>query len=318
MLKAVVAGDEIRIGKRFSVAFQRTLRIPDDGETYPLPPGLGRFPLHRVEDFAERVPAAWRRRGGVFLPMYQREALWLAFDGKSWKPNAAQVGAGGVNAVSGGPWHERLSAAPQNYLVVPDQLWLDGINAGGGVIRQFVAMPLGAGTTVEAQLTGREEVGGIQIRAFEPRPGRFPDRPPRREPGMPGRGGMAGLGRPANMGMGLGAGGRMRQKIYPDPYGLDTWDAANFGEVFVHIVNSEQYEELTGSPPPPSPVGAAAYTEHGLPWFDLYDEEKGALAVADRLRGVRSVRGIELESGKAGEEEKVAIARGQVKKIRRK
>ena len=89
-----------------------------------------------------------------------------------------QIGIGGINAVSGGAWEEGLSADPQNYLVCPDQLWLDGINAGKELIRQFVAMPLGSGTTVEAQLTGREEVGGIQIRVFEPKPGRFPDRPP--------------------------------------------------------------------------------------------------------------------------------------------
>ena len=32
------------------VAFQRTLRIPDDNRDYPLPPGLGRFPLRHVDD----------------------------------------------------------------------------------------------------------------------------------------------------------------------------------------------------------------------------------------------------------------------------
>ena len=30
------------------VTFQRTLRIPDDGKTYPLPPGLGAFPVRRL------------------------------------------------------------------------------------------------------------------------------------------------------------------------------------------------------------------------------------------------------------------------------
>ena len=30
------------------IAFQRTLRIPDDGETYSIPPGLGEFPIRRV------------------------------------------------------------------------------------------------------------------------------------------------------------------------------------------------------------------------------------------------------------------------------
>ena len=292
MLKVKVVEDEIRIGKRFGVSFQRTLRIPDDGGTYPLPPGLGRLPLRKMPG----------RGGGFVLPLAQSEALWLAFDGASWKPNAVQIGIGGINAVSGGAWEEGLSAASQNYLVCPDQLWLDGINAGPEMIRQFVAMPLGSGTTVEAQLTGREEVGGIQIRVFEPKPGRFPDRPPPPEP-------MAMMGLPPGA-MGLGAGGQMRQKIYPDPYGLDTWDPDNSGSAFVHIVNSEQYEALTGDPPPPSPISAATYTENGFPWFDLYDEEKGDVAAPSRLAKVKPVHG--------KDEAAVKIEPGQVRKIRRR
>lgn len=42
---------EVHPGARLTVEFQRTLRIPDDGRTYPLPPGLGRFPLQHVDDF---------------------------------------------------------------------------------------------------------------------------------------------------------------------------------------------------------------------------------------------------------------------------
>ena len=34
-----------------SITFQRTLRLPDDGTTHHLPPGLGRFPLRHIEDF---------------------------------------------------------------------------------------------------------------------------------------------------------------------------------------------------------------------------------------------------------------------------
>jgi hypothetical protein len=33
--------------------FQRTLRIPDDGKLYPLPPGLGSFPLRHLQDYEE-------------------------------------------------------------------------------------------------------------------------------------------------------------------------------------------------------------------------------------------------------------------------
>ena len=47
------------------------------------------------------MPAAWREHGGVFLPMYQREAMWLNFRGAHWRPNAIKVAVGKVNALSG-------------------------------------------------------------------------------------------------------------------------------------------------------------------------------------------------------------------------
>jgi len=37
------------------IRFQRTLRLPDDGKTYPLPAGLGAFPLRHIDDFAGRA-----------------------------------------------------------------------------------------------------------------------------------------------------------------------------------------------------------------------------------------------------------------------
>ncbi len=320
MLKVTTKEDAVRIGKHFSVSFQRTLRIPDDGKTYPLPPTLGRFPVSRAKDYAERVPAEWKKRGDLFLPMYQREALWLAFDAPEWRPTALQVAIGGINAVSGEQDEARLSAAPQNYLVAPDQMWLDGINAGDGVIRQFVAMPLGMGYTVEAQLTGKEEVGGIQIRAYDPKPGRFPDRPPRRSPEFISPMMMMPMAAPMAGGMmGLGAGGRMEQKIYPDEYGLDTWDQENSGSVFVHIVNSEQYRELTGHKPPHSPVSAKTYTEYGFPWFELYDERLGTLPASRKLSRAKSIREIEMSrhAPNVAEEEAVEIKPTQVKKIKR-
>ncbi len=252
MLNIEVSADSIHIGERFAVAFQRTLRIPDDGRTYPLPPGLGRFPVYRVADFAERLPPEWRQRGGVFIPMYQREALWFAFSAAAWKPNAVQIAVGRVNAVSGEADEARLHANPQNYVVCPEQPWLDGIHTAPGAIRQFVAMPLGFGYTVEASLTGTEQFGGIQITVFEPKPGKFPDEPPVRPTAGPER--LAGL-RPsvAAQAMGLGAGGVMRQKIYPDPYGLDIWDPDHYGRIFVHILNSTQFHEVTGVEAPPTP-----------------------------------------------------------------
>jgi len=279
-LTVTVEGDEIRVGPRFSVAFQRTLRIPDDDRDYPLPPGLGRLPIVEVD-------------GQPVIPLRQGEALWLAFGGEDWHPNAVQVGVGGVNAVTGeafGGGGGTLLGKPQNYLVVPEQPWLDGIKTGDGVVRQFVAAPLGSGVTVEGQVTGEETRGGIQLRVFEAKAGRFPDEPPP-EPEfadtfLP----MAmGMGAPAGAPMGVAAGGRMRQRIYPDPHGVDTWDADQAGDVDVRVVNSEEFRALTGQDPPPSPITARVYTEHGYPWFELYDADSGDVAPSDTLGNVNSV-----------------------------
>jgi hypothetical protein len=284
MLSVTVREDRIHVGDRFSFTLQRTLRIPDDEKTYPLPPGFGPFPVHRIDDYAHKVPTLWRERGGFFVPMYQREALWLQVEAAWWKPNAVKVAVGGINAVSGEPWSERLHADPQNYIVCPDQPWLDGINAGEETIRQFVAVPLGSGETIEEQLTGAAEFGGIQVQVFEPKPGRFPDIPP---PGGDVRFEAAYEEIPTEMG--VAAGGRMHQKIYPDGHGIDTWDEKNYVEVFINIVNSEQYYAITGRKPPPSPISPKLYTDMGLPWFSLYDEDRGDVAASERLRSVKSL-----------------------------
>jgi hypothetical protein len=315
MLNVTLDEDTIRIGQRFVVTFQRTLRIPDDGHTYPLPPGLGRFPVLKVEDYLDQVPSLWREQGGVFIPMYQREALWLGFHAAPWKPNAVKIAVGRVNALSGEPDNQALHGDPQDYVVCPDQPWLDGIHTGQGTIRQFVAMPLGLGYTIEASLTDAETFGGIQITVFEPKPGKFPDEPTVKtnrglvRAAMPKPGGIAA--------MGLGAGGVMKQKIYPDPYGIDVWDQDNYGQVFVHIVNSTAFFEITGLKPPPTPIDAKTYAHYGLPWFDLYDEAKGDVAPSEPLARVKTIATRDAERGEPAESDtSFEVSESQIKKLR--
>ncbi|MEV8530608.1 hypothetical protein [Streptomyces sp. NPDC051211] len=159
-----IEGNALLLGGGVQVRFIRTLRLPESG-THPLPPGIGEFPLRRIEDCPGPVPQEWRERGGVILPVYLREAMWLSFTG-SREPAALQIGVGKVCAVSGERWTGRLARRPQNYVVLPRQPWLDGINSGTGTVRQFVAVPLGLGATVEGQVTGEETTGGVQLQAF--------------------------------------------------------------------------------------------------------------------------------------------------------
>ena len=159
-----IEGDRVRLGERLAVSFHRTLRVPDDGRVFPLPAGLGRFPLVEVE-------------GRLALPMHRHEAMWMGIAAAPWKPNALKVLAGGINAISGLPDTGKALDGAQDYLVCPPQPWLDGFNAGGGTIRQFQTAERGAGAAIEA-LHGLPEQGGLTLIAFEPKPGRFPDAPP--------------------------------------------------------------------------------------------------------------------------------------------
>jgi len=314
-----------------SVLFMRTLRIPDNGKTYPLPPGLGTYPVRRVQDYPDTVPPEWLTHGGVFLPMYPREAMWLAFSGG---PAALKVGVGKVCAISGEPWADQLRDEPQDYVVPGVQPWLDGIASGKGTIRQFVAMPLGLGATVEGQVTGEEKHGGIQLQAFAAKPGAIPK--PRRmvdcmdedmdivcasmalpSPAPVSSCSTGAFPRKKRAGaMGLAAGGRMKQKIYPDPHGMQVWDPSSKQRVFVHLVNSMMWEEITGEPAPKTPVSAKTYAKHGLPWFDLYDETAPTLDPTDTLAGVKSLAELDAEKSTHPLQDDDDVAIGVVKKIK--
>lgn len=287
-------GNSLRIGKYFALSLQRTLRVPEDGREHPLPPGLGALPLRDIRDLADRLPSHWQPREGFLAPLYQREAMWLGLRGIGWHPIVVKVGAGGINVVSGKPWDDLLHDDPQDYLVCPPQRWLDGINVGTGFVRQFVAMPIGSGYTIEGQLAAEAEVGGLRVGVYEARAGVFPTEPPD-EPSSADASAERGLA--LSPGMGLAAGGQIEQRIYPDPHGIESWDPRSQVTVSIHLLNSKQYTRVTGLESPSSPVTAASYAEFGLPWFAFYDEPAGDLAPAANLAEVETVAAIDQGRG---------------------
>ncbi len=297
------------------IDFQRTLRIPDDGSDYPLPPGLGSFPLRHADDFAERLPGRWLQHGGVMLPMYQSEAMWLNFTSPTGYPFAIKVAAGKVNAVTGGPWSNSLQQRPQDYLVIPGQPWLDGFCVEKGVIRQFVAMPLGSGYSAEEQITQTAEYGGVQIIAFPIkkecyRPRRFA------EP-------LAGVAYEDSSAcyapdMGLAPGGRMRQEIHHDRHAFENWRQDQCSRCFVHIANSLVWSALTGEAPPTTPPTAAEYTRAGLPWFETYAPENEILPGSVVLGTLKSVLGMGKQKGDVPLPENESVTPDRIIQLRKK
>ena len=107
--------------------------------------------------------------------------------------------------------------------------------------------------------------------------------------------------------MGLAAGGRMEQKIYPDEFGIETWNQHTGNRVFVHIVNSQMYREITGRKAPASPVSAHNYAQAGYPWFELYDEHETDIAGSAVLAGVDSVAAKDAEHGFTGQQDDTTV-----------
>lgn len=135
----------------------------------------------------------------------EREAMWISLHSALGKKYAIRPFIGGVNGISGetlvGDMNSMMrrmnSISPkQDYLVTPEQLWLDGISTAPGIVKQFVATQMVGepkqnrrkggrekqetahaqcsetqaaqneppkGTSIEWQLTGTDAVGGIQL-----------------------------------------------------------------------------------------------------------------------------------------------------------
>lgn len=295
------------------IEFMRTLRIPDDNHSYPLPPQLGRFPVRAVDDHLDQIPPDWVRHGGVFMPMYQSEALWITLfsveKAALYKlrrnvdrlrfayPCAVKIATGKVNAISGEPWRNSLNTGPQDYVVIPHQRWLGGYNVANGLVRQFVATPLGSDHSVESQRSGRTEHGGFQIavypmkaEAYDAYCSRLAEQEAEAQRAWVRNGRVRysyDLGRQVE----LSAGGLIRQTVTKDPHGVDVWDQAHVSRCFVHLLDSEHYQAVIGERPLHTPFSARDYAKAGLPWYHCYSDGE-ALEGSALLAKVNSVAAV--------------------------
>ncbi|KAF8851634.1 hypothetical protein BDZ45DRAFT_717327 [Acephala macrosclerotiorum] len=409
------------------ISFRRTIRVPDNNQSSNLPPDMGKMSLFKVREYAGRLPAEMAVKGGLFTPMYQSEAMWIRFSSK--ESFAVKLYVGGVNAISGEPAVETAatnlrrqnliaqSKSVQDYLVTPLQDWLDGIATVDGTVRQFVAMPIGSGLTVEQQVIGEEVTGGLQfeitplatarihietwqgekkvyfvkphetvravkmvyeselgfswkemeltcegqllcntlkimstsvkkdsvfqlrlnlttfdlhVKTWTGRLVHFAKTPDsvedlkleiKEREGIPSdqqrlsyhgfqledgkrlseygvtsgctiivggrmRGGLEENNEKSSREMGLAAGGLIRQVIMRDVLPANHWDASRTLAFNVQILNASNFQEITGIPPPQSPISASVYHGMGLPFFSQWEEPT---SIFGNFQGIKSV-----------------------------
>ncbi|KAF3802880.1 hypothetical protein GCG54_00000247 [Colletotrichum gloeosporioides] len=172
-----------------SVTFQRTLRLPERSDQNPrqrsmshhlmyekaqgISEFLGPFPLFDTKTYGDRLPKEMEEKGGLFFPIFQREAFAFSFedtskgskralDDKDDQQFAIKVYSSSINCISGQQVTDSMPQE-QDYIICPRQRRLDGFKSADNETRQFVAMPLGWEYSAEYQLINKEEIGGIQL-----------------------------------------------------------------------------------------------------------------------------------------------------------
>lgn len=265
------------------IRFDRIIRVPDGEIMNKRAFSLEHFPLELVDDHTQRIPSEMKTRGGVMLPMHPYEAMAISFSGGFQVPFAVKIGAGKINVLSGGPWFEELIADQQDYIVVAGSACLDGFYVDRGMCRQFVAVPLGQGQSIEEQITGLTDVGGLQIAVYPMKAElaaiKLDEYRYRLANPFPGK----------EMRMGLAMNGKLDQRLLVDRFGVSTWDVTARLRCFVHLISSEHWRDLTKKRAPRSPITARDYRRAGLPMDSTYAHSRVSMASSLMFSGLKTV-----------------------------
>ncbi|KAF7943367.1 hypothetical protein EAE96_011294 [Botrytis aclada] len=312
-------------GGKMEISFHRTIRVPDDGKNYQLPPDLGEFPIFSIDDYAEKLPVNIVRKGGVFVPIWQREALWIKFHAYKTSRFAVKVFVDGINVLSEESRHCEIepvepvaeSDVKQDYLVVPGQRWLDGVVRTNGTVMQFVTVPTGSGYSVEAQITGVDKIAGLQFEIIPFREILSVEEGMIVHLVLNVRGGFDYANSSSwekkqlqktmeredekrekeeyerNYELTLAPGGSIHQAIRRDYFDKDRYDEKNAVMFNVQFLAPKTFHLVTGTPPPQTPVSAESYAKHGYPFFEMYNEPRAITGTFGEL--LKSVGDIDKE-----------------------
>lgn len=258
--------DEIHFAASATIHLARAIRLPAGGliqhhdDDFP----FGMLPIHRLSDYADRLPIPWRNRTGVFVPLDQCEALEISITGRWWKPNAVKIGFGKTNVMTGTPWSIPLSDNPRDYLACPPVCRING-----GLIRPNCRSQFTAPPEQNDNLTTNSPIGYNQLHicVFEPRSGLFNDLP------NPDFAWLAEeeTGKAYNWPTDghIETGDDSLSATLPPPC-AEMWELASVMQINIYLVNYRLYRRITGHNAPPSPITQHNRAAVGLPWSKDY------------------------------------------------
>lgn len=299
--KLLISFPDVHKDAHATVEFNRTLRIPNDGQDYLLPPRTDNFELRSAEDNASTA-TSWKAKSGAKIPMYQSEALQIAFKGDY--PIAIKVGITGINAIDGSSWVEgfqptkSIRAYPQrtvlinqNYIIISKQHHLSYFCDDNGLPAQLVAAPIGLDETTNEQIDGSITGRKLLIEAFPLGSNKWEEILEKRcahKEKIEKYGEFTSMYK-SNEEYELDierlftnpnpehyverGRGKMRQIQWLDPYESSNWNVGSSSSYWIKICNTLEWEQMTTEKPTHAPFSAKDYANVGLPWFKHYSEK---------------------------------------------
>lgn len=137
----------------FYVSIRHTTKVDINDKVHRLPPDHGPFKEYKVADYI--CPPEWSN-DGYFIPVEEGQPLWIDFRGNG--VCACILSVQRFNPISNEPANlqDGLKKDPrQNYLVLPNQPWVDGYTKDGKVY-QFVVTKAGEGLAVNEFVLPKE------------------------------------------------------------------------------------------------------------------------------------------------------------------
>lgn len=157
----------------FFVDVHKTDVVSVDDLAHSLPPSRGIFDGFKVADY--NCPPEWSK-DGFFIPVEENQPMWFDFR-RNHDECACLPSVQRLNPVTGEPadLEAGITKDPeQNYLVLPEQLWLDGY-AKDGKVYQFMVTKEGIGlavseTVLPKHMQDSHAIAFVFYRAKHPKP----------------------------------------------------------------------------------------------------------------------------------------------------